>query len=107
MESDLLGTAAMLRERIRDTRRRRPFEAAVRDFSHLLSIVTDYPALHFSDATISGLTKHAEWVVAEVEHRLDIDAYPGDNQVLAEAVYKIQRRLENIHRWRQHYLHAS
>jgi len=106
MESDVLKAAAGLTETIRDTHRRHHFSASVRDFVRLLSTVTDYPVTDFSADGIGALKTLAEDVIEHIEVWLSTNASPADQQ-LASAVYEIRRLLEEIDRWRHHYLRAQ
>jgi hypothetical protein len=107
MPATLLEQAVTLAETVRSTRRRRPFEAAVRDFSHLLVLVPDFPVQDVSDDVIRVLKGLSDDVIEHVEVRLALNAYPATDQMLAEAVYKIRARMEEIERWRHHYVQTS
>jgi hypothetical protein len=84
----------------------RTFLKLMREFVAALAHVPDFPAAEFSTLEIEQLSATAEQVIEAIERRLENNRDKvATQQELAESVYEIRRELEEITRWRRHYLH--
>ena len=102
-----IAKAVDLSETIRGAGRLHALEKAVGQFVGLLHRVPDYPASTFSPDAIGVLRTLAEGVIEKIEDRVHAGQDErNEQQVLVEAVYDIQAALEEIDRWRRHYLPA-
>jgi hypothetical protein len=81
--------------------------ASGRTFLKLMrEFVPDFPAAEFTTLEIEQLSATAEQVIEAIERRLENSRdRVATQQELAESVYEIRRELEEITRWRRHYLH--
>jgi hypothetical protein len=84
----------------------RSFLKLLREFVGALAHVPDFPSAEFTPLEIEQLSATAEGVIEAIERRIE----HGNDRVttqreLAESVYEIRRELEEIARWRRHYLH--
>ena len=78
----------------------------MREFVGALAHVPDFPAAEFTTLEIEHLSATAEQVIEAIERRLENSRdRVATQQELAESVYEIRRELEEITRWRRHYLH--
>jgi hypothetical protein len=85
----------------------RAFLKSVRDFVAALSRVPDYPAGTFSPVEIAQLSSTSERVIGSIETRIESRQDPsGIQQQLAESIYDVRRELEEIGRWRRHFLQS-
>jgi hypothetical protein len=86
----------------------RGFRKRAREFVDALARVPDYPAAEFTPLEIEQLSSTAEHVIAAIERRIDEDGDASSaRQELAESIYDVRRTLEEIHRWRRHFLQSS
>jgi hypothetical protein len=84
----------------------RTFLKLMREFVGALAHVPDFPAAEFTTLEIEQLSATAEQVIEAIERRLENSRdRVATQQELAESVYEIRRELEEITRWRRHYLH--
>ena len=78
----------------------------MREFVGALAHVPDFPAAEFTPLEIEQLSATAEQVIEAIERRLENSKdRVATQQELAESVYEIRREMEEITRWRRHYLH--
>ncbi len=78
----------------------------MREFVGALAHVPDFPAAEFTPIEIEQLSATAEQVIEAIERRLENSKdRVATQQELAESVYEIRREMEEITRWRRHYLH--
>ena len=78
---------------------------AVRRILNALARVPDRQSDAFFDEDIQRLQAIGESAIAAIEHRLDAGHDRASVRLeMAEAVYAIRRELEEITRWRHHYL---
>jgi hypothetical protein len=105
--SDLLKAAAAAAHGLPGHTSARAFRSGAREFVDALARVPDYPASEFSGLAIEQLSSTAEHVIATIERRMeDADDPESVKQELAEMIYETRRNLEEIHRWRRHYLQS-
>jgi hypothetical protein len=106
--SDLLKTAsAAAHEAVTNTEPGRSFRKRIRDFVDELARVPDHTATEFSPLEIEQLSSKAEHVIAAIERQIeDAGADGGARQDLNEAIDDVRRQLEEINRWRRHYLQS-
>lgn len=106
--SDLLKAASTAaHDAVANNTSSRAFRRLTRDFADALARVPDYPAADFSPVEIEQLSSTAEHVIAAIERRIDADEDRDRvKQELAETIYEMRRRLEEISRWRRHYLQS-
>jgi hypothetical protein len=84
----------------------RTFLKLMREFVGALAHVPDFPAAEFTPLEIEQLSATAEQVIEAIERRLENSKdRVATQQELAESVYEIRREMEEITRWRRHYLH--
>jgi hypothetical protein len=84
----------------------RTFLKLMREFVGALAHVPDFPAAEFTPLEIEQLSATAEQVIEAIERRLEHSKdRVATQQELAESVYEIRREMEEITRWRRHYLH--
>jgi len=84
----------------------RTFLKLMREFVGALAHVPDFPAAEFTPIEIEQLSATAEQVIEAIERRLENSKdRVATQQELAESVYEIRREMEEITRWRRHYLH--
>ena len=84
----------------------RTFLKLMREFVGALAHVSDFPAAEFTTLEIEQLSATADRVIEAIERRLESSKDRGaTQQELAESVYEIRREMEEITRWRRHYLH--
>ena len=84
----------------------RTFLKLMREFVGALAHVPDFPAAEFTPLEIERLTATANQVIEAIERRLENSKdRVATQQELAESVYEIRREMEEITRWRRHYLH--
>jgi hypothetical protein len=77
------------------------------EFISALAHVPDLPAADFSAVEIEQLSSTAETVIAAIERRIESGAdKPLVQQDLAANIYEIRSRLEEITRWRKHFLQS-
>jgi len=83
------------------------FRQLIRDFADALARVPDYPATEFSPLAIEQLSSKAEHVIAAIERHIeDHHDRAAARQSLAEAIEDVRHRIEEINRWRRHYLQS-
>ena len=103
----MVETAQKLVETIAAAEGGRGFDRAVIEFTRLLDTVPDSGPSELTAADIEQLRVLSERVIEQIEVRLefreDRKAIQSD---LAEAIYKIRSGLEEMDRWRRHYLGA-
>ncbi len=105
MEADVIAKATELAETARTTKHSHAFEKAVEGFARLLATVPDFPPAAFSDNAVGSLQELSEQVIAHIEERVNTKQDSASVQRdIVEAVYEIRRMLEDIDRWRRHYL---
>jgi uncharacterized protein YgfB (UPF0149 family) len=75
----------------------------VRQFIETLGLFPDNPAAELSAESFEMVTNLAEQIIAHIERRIETED-DKSNQELAESVYDIRRNVEEIYRWRKHYL---
>jgi hypothetical protein len=106
--SDLLKAAATAAQELMSTASSRSLRQLAREFVDALARVPGYPAAEFSPLEIEQLSSTAEHVIAAIERRIDDeDDQSSARQELAETIYDVRRNLEEISRWRRHYLQSS
>ena len=100
----IVTKAVALSETIQRANRPHALEAAVTEFTHLLTTVPDHAPRELSTDSIGLLARLAEDVITRIERRVSSGDDSGAVQLdLVEAVYGIRRALEEIDRWRRHY----
>ncbi len=83
----------------------RIFMKSIMKIVDALSRVPDYSHAAFSSQEIAQLQLAAEQTIAAVELRIETGDDNGTVQLeLARAIYELRRELEDINRWREHYL---
>jgi anaerobic glycerol-3-phosphate dehydrogenase len=83
----------------------RVFMKSTAKFLNALSRVPDYPYAAFSSQEVVRLQQTAEQTIAAIELRIETGDDNGTVQLeLARAIYELRRELEDVSRWRQHYL---
>jgi hypothetical protein len=106
--SNLLKAASAAAHDLTGDLSARAFRNVAQEFVDLLARVPDHPASEFSGVEIEQLSTTAEHVIAAIERRLDdADDQAPLSQQLAEMIYEIRRNLEEIARWRRHYLQSQ
>jgi hypothetical protein len=106
--TDLLKTAsAAAHDVVANTGSGPAFRQFIRDFADALARVPDYPATEFSPLAIEQLSSKAEQVIAAIERHIDdhVDRAAA-RQNLAEAIDDVRHRIDEINRWRRHYLQS-
>ena len=83
------------------------FLKSVRDFVAALSRVPDCAADTFSSVEIAQLSSASERVILTIETRIESgqDA-SGIRQQLSESIDDVRRELDEISRWRRHFLQS-
>jgi hypothetical protein len=106
--SDLLKAAsAAAHDVVTNTASGRVLRKLIRDFDDAVSRVPDVPATEFSPLEIEQLSSKVEHVIAAIERHIDADDDPvSARQEFAEVIDDVRRRLEEINRWRRHYLQS-
>jgi hypothetical protein len=107
--SDLIKAASTAaHDAVSNSTSGRALRTHTRDFVDALARVPDYPAAEFSALEIAQLSSTAEHVIGAIERRIDADEERDSNkQELADTIYEVRRRLEEISRWRRHYLQSA
>ena len=105
MDESLIEKEAELAGRIQTARNARSLNDAVEKFVALLIRVPDYPVTAFPSESVQALRQEAEGVIERIEQW--VSTTDDDERRLVEAVYDIRRALEEIERWRQHYLRST
>jgi hypothetical protein len=83
------------------------FLKSVRDFVAALARVPGSPAGSFSPVAIAQLSSTSERVITTIETRIESRQDPsGIQQQLSEAIDDIRRALDEISRWRRHFLQS-
>ena len=83
------------------------FQKLTREFVSALAQVPDWPAADFTPVEIEQLSTTADDVIAMIEQRIEAGAdRPAVQQDLAATIYDIRRNLEEISRWRRHFLQS-
>ena len=86
----------------------RAFRKMIRDFVDALARVPAIPATEFSPLELEQLSSKAEHVIAAIERHIDDDAdKEGARQALGEEIDAVRRQIEELNRWRRHYLQSS
>ena len=104
MDSDVIARAAGFADAIVTARHAHAFDKAVDRFIDLLARVPDSPAGSLSDEAVQTLLASSEQVIARIEQRVADEGSMAEQKRLVRSVYEIRRRLEEIDRWRRHYL---
>ena len=105
MESDLAARAAQFAETILTATQAHAFDKAVDRFIDVLARVPDAQAGSLSDDNVKAMLTSSEQVIARIEERVaGDDDSPAEQQRLVKRIYEIRARLEEIDRWRRHYL---
>ena len=105
MESDLPARAAAFVATILTATHAHAFDKAVDRFIDLLARVPDAQAGSLSEDHVKALMTSSEEVIARIEERVaGDDDSPSEQQRLVKRIYEIRARLEEIDRWRRHYL---
>jgi hypothetical protein len=106
--SDLLKSAsAAAHDVVTHTASSRSLRRLIRDFVDVLARVPDYPATEFSPLALEQLSSKAEHVIAAIERHIENSDDPnGARQEFAEAIDDVRRRIEELNRWRRHYLQS-
>lgn len=83
----------------------RAFERAVVQFTRFLATMPDYGPTEISKADIDRVCGLAENIIQSIERRLDTrHDRPAVQRDLADAIYRIRSKLEEIDLWRRHYI---
>ena len=102
-----VATAQKLVEEIATAEGGRSFDHRVIEFTRLLATVPDSSPSEITTADLDILRELAERVIREIESRLEVhDDRQAVQSDLAEAVYRIRGGLEEMDRWRRHFLSA-
>ena len=105
MDSDLPARAAALADTILTATHAHAFDKAVDRFIDLLGRVPDAQAGSLSDDNVKALLTSSEQVITRIEERVaGDDDSPAEQQRLVKRIYEIRARLEEVDRWRRHYL---
>jgi hypothetical protein len=106
--ADLLKTAsAAAHHVVAHTDSGPAFRQLIRNFADALARVPDYPATEFSPLAIEQLSSKAEHVIAAIERHIeDHPDRTAARQSLAEAIDDVRHRIEELNRWRRHYLQS-
>ena len=105
MKSDLIASAVEFSDTIRTTTHAHAFDKAVARFIDILARVPDAPAGSLSEVGVKTLLDSSEQVIARIEERVaGDDDSPAGQQRLVKRIYEIRARLEEVDRWRRHYL---
>jgi hypothetical protein len=105
--NDLLAEASAAAHSLFPDASSRAFLKGVRDFVTALSRVPDYPAGTFSPIEIAQLSSMCERVISTIELRIDSGTdTSGVKQQLAEAIDDARRELDEVSRWRRHFLQS-
>jgi hypothetical protein len=107
--SDLLKTAAAAaQDVVTYNASSRGLRKLIRDFVDALARVPDYPASEFPPLAIEQLSSKAEHVIGAIERHIENSDDPdGARQEFAEAIDDVRRRIEELNRWRRHYLQSA
>ena len=83
----------------------RNFVKSITKIVDALSRVPDCSSTAFSSEEIARLQSGAEQAISAIEVRIEAGDDNGTVQLeLARAIYELRRELEDVDRWRQHYL---
>lgn len=83
----------------------RTFVKSIKKLVDALARVPDYSSAAFSSQEIAQLQLAAEQTIAAVELRIETGDDNGTVQLeLARSVYELRLKVEDINRWRRHYL---
>jgi hypothetical protein len=83
----------------------RIFTKSIKKILDALSCVPDYAHAAFSSEQIAQLQLNGEQTIAAIELRIETGDDNGTAQLeMARAIYELRRELEDIDRWRRHYL---
>lgn len=105
--SDLIRTASAAAQGLSLDLSGKSFQKLAREFVNALAEVPDLPAAEFTAVEIEQLSSTADHVIAMIERRIEAATdRPALQQDLASTIYDIRRRLEEISRWRRHFLHS-
>ena len=106
--ADLLKTAsAAANDVVTNTESGRAFRKVIRDFVDALARVPGIPATEFSPLEIEQLSSKAEHVISAIERHIDDAAdKEGTRQALGEEIDAVRRQIEELNRWRRHYLQS-
>jgi hypothetical protein len=85
----------------------RVFLRQLREFTSAVARVPDHPAGTFSPVEIARVSSTCERVITSIERRLESsDDTAGVEQQLTEAIEEIKREMEEVSRWRRHFLQS-
>lgn len=83
----------------------RTLERAVAQFTRFLATMPDYGPTEITKADIDRVCGLAENVIQLIERRIDTrHDRPSVQRDLADDVYRIRSKLEEIDLWRRHYI---
>jgi hypothetical protein len=107
MHSYVITRAAELSTDVEQAQGRRALEEHVGAFVEVLECLPDYPAAAFSEAAINTIRVKAERVIDRIEQWVEADRDSAHHVRLVAYVYAIRRALEEMERWRMHYLAST
>ena len=103
--SEIVTVASETMQALSQATSGRNFMKSIVKFIHALECVPDYSDAAFSNQEIVRLQQTAEQTIAAIELRIETGDDNGTVQLeLARAIYELRRELEDVSRWRQHYL---
>ena len=103
--SEIVTVASETAQALVQTESGRSFMKSITKIVDALSRVPDCSSTAFSSQDIARLQLAAEQAIAAIEVRIETGDDNGTVQLeMARAIYELRRELEEIDRWRQHYL---
>ena len=105
--SEVIRAAAAAARNLVQDASGKTFLKLTREFVSALAQVPDLPAADFTAIEIEQLSATADHVIAAIERRIDGGTdRSAVQQDLAANIYDIRSRLEEISRWRRHFLQS-
>ena len=103
--SELVTAVSETAQALAQTESGRSFVKSIAKILDALSRVPDYSSTAFSSEEIARLQLAAEQSITAIEVRIETGDDNGTVQLkLARAIYELRRELEEVDRWRRHYL---
>ena len=103
--SELVTVVSETAQALVQTESGRSFVKSIEKILDALSRVPDYSSTAFSREEIARLQLAAEQAITAIEVRIETGEDNGSVQLkLARAIYELRRELEEVDRWRRHYL---
>jgi len=107
MHSYVVNRAAWLSEQVQQAQQAAPLDDAAGAFVEVLECFPDYPAATFSLAAMHSVRYQSQGVIEKLEQWVQANPEDRHNQRFLRYVYTINRAVERINCWQNHYVGSA